>query len=102
MSEKQFRITTNPMSKSVAFDKKEKKYYIGIELEDLLNALSDENGHLKEENEQLKEKNEKLQWELVKTREDLDYFANLKVSAIRGSDCGHDRCYVTSMQKKGD
>ena len=88
MSEKQFRITTNPMSKSVAFDKKEKKYYIGIELEDLLNALSDENGHLKEENEQLKEKNEN--------------FANLKVSAIRGSDCGHDRCYVTSMQKKGD
>ena len=77
------------MSKSVAFDKKEKKYYIGIELEDLLNALSDENGHLKEENEQLKEKNEKLQWDL-------------KVSAIRGSDCGHDRCYVTSMQKKGD
>ena len=39
--------------------------------------------------------------ELVEENEQLN-FANLKVSAIRGSDCGHDRCYVTSMQKKGD
>lgn len=65
------------------------------EIEDMLNQLT-------EENKQLKEINEKLQWELDKTREDLNYFANLKVSAMRGSDCGHDRCYVTSMQKKGD
>lgn len=71
------------------------------QLVDLLTELSDENGQLKEENERLKEKNEKLQWELDKTREDLNYFANLKVSAMRG-DCGHDRCYITSMQKKGD
>lgn len=65
------------------------------EIEDMLNGLA-------EENEQLKETNKKLQWELDETRKDLNYFANLKVSAIRGSDCGHDRCYVTSMQKKGD
>lgn len=39
---------------------------------------------LEEENKQLKEKNEKLQWELDKTREDLDYFANLKIIAIGG------------------
>lgn len=54
MNEKRFQITTNPMSKAVAFDEKEKKYHIGIELEDLLNELSDENGQLKEENEQLR------------------------------------------------
>lgn len=39
---------------------------------------------LEEENKKLKEKNEKLQWELDKTREDLDYFANLKIIAIGG------------------
>ena len=64
-------------------------------LEQRLNALSDEN-------EQLKKTNEKLQRELDKTREDLNYFVNLKVGAMRGSDCGHGRFYVTSMQKKGD
>ena len=37
MSEKQFRITTNPKSNAVAFKKKKKKHYIGIDLEDLLN-----------------------------------------------------------------
>ena len=37
MNGKRFQITTNPMSKSVAFDEKQKKYYIGAELEDLLN-----------------------------------------------------------------
>ena len=37
MSEKQFRITTNPKSNAVAFDEKQKKHYIGIDLEDLLN-----------------------------------------------------------------
>ena len=40
--------------------------------------------HLKKQNEQLKERNEKLQWELDKTREDLNYFANLKIIAIGG------------------
>ena len=62
------------------------------------NDLRKEKEQLQKENEQLKEKNERLQWEL----DNLNYFANLKVSAMRGSDCGHDRCYVTSMQKKGD
>ena len=37
MTEKQFRITTNPKSNAVAFDEKQKKHYIGIALEDLLN-----------------------------------------------------------------
>ena len=83
------------------FDVFEKKKYLGMIQRDSTKII-DRLNELVEENEQLKETNEKLQWELVKTREDLDYFANLKVSAIRGSDCGHDRCYVTSMQKKGD
>ena len=65
---------------------------------ELVNLQTREIDKLKKENEQLKEKNERLQWEL----DNLNYFANLKVSAMRGSDCGHDRCYVTSMQKKGD
>lgn len=37
MSEERFRITTLPKSDVVAFDEKEKEYYIGIDLEDLLN-----------------------------------------------------------------
>lgn len=37
MSEERFRITTLPKSNVVAFDEKEKEYYIGIDLEDLLN-----------------------------------------------------------------
>lgn len=83
------------------FDVFEEKKYLGMIQRDSTKII-DRLNELVEENEHLKETNEKLQWELVKTREDLDYFANLKVSAIRGSDCGHDRCYVTSMQKKGD
>ena len=55
MSEKRFQITTNPMSQSVAFDEKEKKYYIGIELEDLLNEKESIIYVLKEENEQLRQ-----------------------------------------------
>ena len=81
------------------FDVFEEKKYVGMIQRDSTKII-DRLNELVEENEQLKETNEKLQWELVKTREDLDYFANLKVSAMRGSDCGHDRCYVTSMQKK--
>ena len=55
---------------------------------------------LREENERLKETNEKLQRELDKTREDLNYFKKLKVGAMKVDSYGHDRCYVTSMQKK--
>lgn len=96
MSEKRFRFekecTENFFTGKGVFYNNERP--IGAnEIITLLNSLLDEN-------EQLKEKNEKLQWELDKTREDLNYFANLKITAIRGSDCGHDRCYVTSMQKK--
>jgi len=61
MSEKRFRITTNPMSRSVAFDEKEKKHYIGIELEDLLNEKESIISALKEENEQLREILNKLE-----------------------------------------
>lgn len=46
---------------------------------DLLNSFY-------EENKELKEENEKLQWALNKTQEDLEYFANLKVTAIKGSE----------------
>ena len=75
MSEKQFRITTNPKSNAVAFDEKQKKHYIGIDLEDLLNEqqaminelkidevvnllnrLSDENKELKLQLEAFKDK----------------------------------------------
>lgn len=89
----------------------EKRYYVSCLLylcdKDLSNTLSifecaDLLNQLTEENEELKEINEKLQWELDKTREDLNYFANLKAGAMRGSDCGHNRCYVTSMQKRDD
>lgn len=35
---------------------------------------------------QLEKENEKLRWDLNKTREDLDFFANLKVTAMKGSE----------------
>ena len=60
MSEKQFRITTNPKSNAVAFDEKQKKHYIGIDLEDLLNEQQATISALKEENEQLMIENAKL------------------------------------------
>lgn len=47
MTEKRFRITTTPKSQSVVFDEKQKKHYIGIDLEDLLNELNEENQELK-------------------------------------------------------
>lgn len=47
MSEERFRITTLPKSNVVAFDEKEKEYYIGIDFEDLLNELNEENQELK-------------------------------------------------------
>lgn len=96
MSEKRFRFekecTENFFTEKGVFYNNERPMNAN-EIIALLNSLSDEN-------EQLKERNEKLQWELDKTREDLNYFTNSKITAIRGSDCGHDRCYVTSMQKK--
>lgn len=96
MSEKRFGETVrNCYYTSLVIDKKTQEELGTSKVVKLLNALH-------EENEQLKEINEKLQWDLNKTREDLNYFANLKVGAMRGSDCRHDRCYVTSMQKKGD
>jgi peptidoglycan hydrolase CwlO-like protein len=60
MSEKRFQITTNPMSQSVAFDEKQKKYYIGAELEDLLNEQDGKIKELEKENEQLKDNLEKI------------------------------------------
>lgn len=100
MSEKRFKVIDNDFSMwivdtTLKEDKHEGAIYTAYDMCDKLNELC-------EENEQLKETNEKLQWDLDKTREDLNYFANLKVVAMRGSDCGHDRCYVTSMQKRGD
>lgn len=49
MSENRFRITTNPKSKAVAFDEKQKKHYIGIDLEDLLNEQQATISQLEEE-----------------------------------------------------
>lgn len=96
MSEKRFRFekecTENFFTEKGIFYNN-KRPMGANEIIALLNSLSDEN-------EQLKERNEKLQWELDKTREDLNYFTNSKIITIRGSDCGHDRFYVTSMQKK--
>ena len=54
MSEKRFRITTLPKSNAVAFDEKEKKYYIGIDFEDLLNDQQAIINKLKVENRKLK------------------------------------------------
>lgn len=39
---------------------------------------------LEKENEELRQTNEKLRWDLEKTRKDLDFFANLKVTAMKG------------------
>ena len=96
MSEKRFRVNN-----LVKYDYSEIGEYIdenhtdrplrNDEIVDLLNQLNQENEHLiignknlMKKNEQLKERNEKLQWELDKTREDLNYFANLKIIAIGG------------------
>ena len=100
MSEKRFQVIDDGFSKwiidtTLKEDRHEGTLYTAYDMCRKLNGLY-------EENEQLKETNEKLQWELDKTREDLNYFVNLKVGIMRGSDCRHDRCYVTSMQKKGD
>lgn len=57
MSEKRFRITTTPKSQSVAFDEKQKKHYIGIDLEGLLNEQQARIKELEEENGQLRKEN---------------------------------------------
>ena len=62
--------------------------------------IVDELNKLDFENKRLREENERLQQELDKTREDLNYFTKLKVGAMKVDGYGHDRCYVTSMQKK--
>lgn len=49
MSEKRFRITTNPKSQSVVFDEKQKKHHIGSELEDLLNEQDEKIKKLEKE-----------------------------------------------------
>ena len=89
----------NELSEEKEYFEKKKEYFLSkwsiVHAKNI--QLRQEIKELKKENEQLKEKNENLQREL----DDLNYFANLKISAMR-SDCGHDRCYVTSMQKKGD
>lgn len=56
MSEKRFRITTLPKSNAVAFDEKQKKHYIGIDFEDLLNEQQTMIKELEKENERLKER----------------------------------------------
>ena len=53
MSEKRFRITTLPKSNVVVFDEKEKEYYIGIDLEDLLNVQQSSISQLDEENDNM-------------------------------------------------
>lgn len=56
MTEKRFRITTNPKKQSVAFDEKQKKHYIGVDLEDLLNEQQARIKELEEENDILEQK----------------------------------------------
>ena len=56
MSEKRFRITTTPKSNAVAFDEQQKKHYIGIDFENLLNEQQTMKKELEKENEQLKER----------------------------------------------
>lgn len=51
MSEKRFRITTLPKSDAVAFDEQQKKYYIGIDFEDLLNDLLEEKEYFERKKE---------------------------------------------------
>lgn len=87
MSEKRFRITTTPKSQSVAFDEKQKKHYIGIDLEGLLNEQQARIKELEEENDILEQKlqtryivnkqyeeKERLKKENEQLRKELDGF----------------------------
>lgn len=60
-------------------------------LEGELSFLKDELKGFEEENEELRKKIEILQWDLEKTCEDLDYFANLKVTAMKGCEPEKDK-----------
>ena len=53
MSEKRFRITTTPKSNAVAFDEQQKKHYIGIDFEDLLNEQEQKIQKLESENDNM-------------------------------------------------
>lgn len=60
-----------------------------ISTKECVNKLNEQQAtisRLKEENEQLRNQNKKLKWDLEKTREDLNYFATLKVTAMKGSE----------------
>ena len=74
MSEKRFSVIKTNTGNFV-FDSE--KLLTSYQVADLLNSLC-------EENEQLRQTNEKLRWDLEKTRKDLDFFATLKVTAMKG------------------
>lgn len=48
--------------------------------EDIVDLLNEQQSTIEEQNKLI----EKLRWDLNKTREDLNYFANLKVMAMKG------------------
>ena len=107
MGDKRFKVCIDRNNGVGLFDNSVKLIFIkftnqedAVSCKDSLKHQCNLMNELYEENEQLKETNERLQWELDKTRKDLSYFTNLKVGAMRGSDYGHGRCYVISMQKK--
>lgn len=96
MTEKRFRITTNPKNQSVAFDEKQKKHYIGIGLEDLLNEQQARIKELEEENDILEQKlqtryivnkqyeeKERLKKENEQLRRELDGFHPVMFQDIR-------------------
>lgn len=76
MSEKRFELYSDDYFFG-AYDTVTQEKINVLKSIDLLNSLV-------EENEQLRQTNEKLRWDLEKTRKDLDFFANLKVTAMKG------------------
>lgn len=48
-----FRVTSNPKYLSVVFDERQKKHYVGTDLEDLLNEQDEKIKELETENEWL-------------------------------------------------
>lgn len=49
-----FRVTSNPKYLSVVFDERQKKHYVGTDLEDFLNEQDEKIKELETENEWLK------------------------------------------------